>query len=258
MNKMKNPREKSPFGMPPDNIPDLDTEQMIEVDRAMIEDYKIGLIQMMENAGRNLARLARLAFLEGDARNKNVVILAGSGGNGGGALVCARHLHNAGATVNVHLSKDPETFKGVPEHQLSVLQNMQVPVSFTDDIPSFSVSNQIDMIIDGLIGYSLSGAPRGRAAGLIDQANAHAAPVLSLDAPSGLDATTGHVHDPAIKADATMTLALVKRGLRQNAPVVGDLYLADISVPPGLYSKYLGWRWVQFLHRTKLSALAKA
>ena len=62
---------------------------MIEVDRAMIEDYKIELIQMMENAGRNLAQLARERFLNGDPLRKNVVVLAGTGGNGGGALVCA-------------------------------------------------------------------------------------------------------------------------------------------------------------------------
>lgn len=55
-----------------------------------------------------------------------------------------------------------------------------------------------------------------------------------------MDTGTGRVYDPAINADATMTLALPKKGMRRNAFVVGDLYLADISVPPELYSKYLG------------------
>ncbi len=65
------------------DIPYLTTEQMIEVDRAMMEDYQIILIQMMENAGRNLADLARKRFLGGDAAEKRVAVLAGTGGNDG-------------------------------------------------------------------------------------------------------------------------------------------------------------------------------
>ncbi len=65
------------FDDPIGEVPDLDTEQMIEVDRAMIEDYEIELIQMMENAGRNLAHLARGRFLEGNPCGKRVVVLAG-------------------------------------------------------------------------------------------------------------------------------------------------------------------------------------
>ena len=80
----------------PHSVPYLTTEQMIEVDRAMMEDFKIELIQMMENAGRNLAHLARERFLEGDPRSRKVVVLAGTGGNGGGALVCARRLQTTG------------------------------------------------------------------------------------------------------------------------------------------------------------------
>ncbi len=68
----------------------VDTEQMIEVDRAMVEDFHINLIQMMENAGRNLAALGRERFLDGDPIGKCIAIMAGSGGNGGGALVAAQ------------------------------------------------------------------------------------------------------------------------------------------------------------------------
>jgi NAD(P)H-hydrate epimerase len=66
--------------------------------------------------------------------------------------------------------------------------------------------------------------------------------VLSLDVPSGLDATTGTSIDPAIDAAATMTLALPKEGLRVPGieRKVGDLYLADISVPPELYQRLFG------------------
>lgn len=78
-------------------IPYVTTVQMAEVDQAMIEDYHITLIQMMENAGRNLAHLARTRFLDGNPVGKNVIVLAGRGGNGGGSLVCARRLSTWGA-----------------------------------------------------------------------------------------------------------------------------------------------------------------
>ena len=91
------------------NIPYLTTEQMVEVDRVIIEAYKIELIQMMENAGRNLAHLARARFLGGKPTAKTVVVLAGTGGNGGGALVCARRLHNWGARVQVFSSTGNST-----------------------------------------------------------------------------------------------------------------------------------------------------
>ena len=61
-------------------IPFISTDQMREVDRAMIEDYGILLIQMMENAGRELANLARRRFLNGDPRGGKVLVLAGTGG----------------------------------------------------------------------------------------------------------------------------------------------------------------------------------
>jgi len=83
------------------SIPFITTSQMIEVDRLMVEKYDIKLIQMMENAGRNLADLALEMFLNNSNDNtKVVVILAGTGGNGGGALVCARHLHNTHAAYS--------------------------------------------------------------------------------------------------------------------------------------------------------------
>ncbi len=219
-------------------IPTLDTEQMIEVDRAMLEDYRIELIQMMENAGRNLAHLARERFFNGNPVGKQVLVMAGSGGNGGGVLVAARRLANWGAQVRVALGQIPEKMTPVPAHQLDILQRMAIsgakaPAQITD-----LEGKSFDLILDGLIGYSLKGAPYGLFGELIRFANVSSAPVLSLDTPSGTDTTSGTVYDPAVKAAATLTLALPKEGLfRQGVPEQsGELYLADISVPPELYS----------------------
>ena len=218
-------------------VPWITTAQMVEIDRAMIEDYGIALIQMMENAGRSLAQLARERFLRGDPRGKRVVVMTGTGGNGGGALVCARRLAGWGADVHVVVSRPDEAFTQVPGHQLAILRQMGVPIAVAGnaDPPLFA---EPTLIIDGLIGYSLQGSPRGTVADLIRMANAHAAPVLSLDVPSGVDADSGEIFDPAVRATATLTLALPKVGLRAPDAEghVGELYLADIGVPPSLYA----------------------
>ncbi len=217
-------------------VPYLTTEQMREVDQAMMQDVHIELIQMMENAGRNLAQLARVRFFDGDPRGKTVVVLAGTGGNGGGALVCARRLFNWGAQVQVFVTHPAENFTPVPAHQLDILQRMQVPIAQAEAI---SQAGNPALIVDGLIGYSLKGAPHGTVADLIRWANAQLAPILALDVPSGVDTTTGTAFDPAIQATVTMTLALPKAGLRASGieARVGELYLADISVPPSLYAE---------------------
>ncbi len=219
------------------DIPWLDTEQMIEVDRAMLEDYRIDLTRMMENAGRCLAVLARDRFLDGLPVGMPVVVLAGSGGNGGGALVAARRLHNWGASVQVRLAQAAGKMSTVPRQQLDILTRMGVDI-IADPVAQ-ALGDATSVIIDGLVGYSLKGSPYGATRDLIEMSNEHMAPVLALDTPSGVDAATGTVFDPAIRATATMTLALPKKGLREPsaAGFVGELYLADISVPPDLYAK---------------------
>ena len=74
---------------------------------------------------------------------------------------------------------------------------------------------------------------------MIEWANTSSASVLSLDTPSGLDLTTGTIHNPTIEADATLTLAMPKIGLfaEASSQYVGELYLGDISVPPSLYAE---------------------
>ena len=220
-------------------IPSLTTAQMIEVDRLMVEKYHIELIQMMENAGRNLADLALQRFLGSDVRNKQIIVLAGTGGNGGGVLACARHLHNWGARVSVVLTSQPAEYTGVTAHQLNVLECMKLALLASDVLDSHP---QFDLILDGIIGYSLKGAPRGKAAELIEWANRTGSPILALDTPSGLDLTTGKALSPTIRATATMTLALPKQGLLEPdaREYVGELYLADISVPPELYADAFG------------------
>jgi NAD(P)H-hydrate epimerase len=210
-------------------VPAITAEQMREVDRIAVEKFGLGVLQMMENAGRNLAESV-MDLLDG--ASKKVTILAGSGGNGGGGLCCARHLHNRGLEVQVVLGKEATTLKGAAHDQLRILQAAGV-----QPVASFQASDAIRrarVVVDALIGYSLRGAPQGRVAELIDLCNQHATRVLSLDVPSGLDATSGEAPGAVVYSTRTLTLALHKTGL---GDVPGELYLADIGIPPQVFEQ---------------------
>lgn len=216
-------------------VPALTTKQMVEVDRLMIVVYGISLIQMMENAGCNLAALTRNR-LDGHIIGRQIAVVCGAGNNGGGGLAAARHLSNWGAAISVFLAHPPERLKEIPHHQWNALAQLPVDRSVFDSNNPPDLS-RFDMLLDAVIGYGLQGSPRDPVAQLIQLMNGSGKPIIALDAPSGLDTTEGVPGDPCIKAAATMTLALPKTGLMTTAtrPVIGDLFLADISVPPSLY-----------------------
>jgi len=205
---------------------------MRRVDQLMVAAYGISVLQMMENAGRQLAALAR-RLLDGSVKDRRIMILCGAGNNGGGGMVAARHLHNWGARVQVQLATEPERLKDVPAHQWRTVRVLGLDAKATSDLA------QTDLIVDALIGYGLTGVPRPEMAGWIERANAARRPILALDTPSGLDVTTGIPSQPCVRASATLTLALPKIGLLAEParPHVGRLYLADIGVPPELYQQ---------------------
>jgi len=182
------------------DVPSITAAQMAEVDRIMTHDLGVDLLQMMENDGRHLADLARRRLLDGDASGQHIVVLAGLGGNGGGALCGARRLHGWGAHVQVLLAGEEGALAPATGRQLDILRRLGIPILGAAAAGDLGRSA---LVIDGLIGYGLAGAPRGALADLILWANGHGAPILALDVPSGLDATTGAIHEPAMRATAT-------------------------------------------------------
>lgn len=205
----------------------ISTDQMREVDRIAMELTGPNIVQMMENAGRNLFSLTVEKL--GDAwREAKIIVLAGTGGNGGGGICAARHLANHGANVRLCISSI-EGLVEVPAYQRRIYQNAGgIEISFEQ-----IETEKPDLIIDALIGYSLQSAPLGIARTLINWANRQHAPKLSLDVPSGIDSTSGEAPGEFIKADWTMTLALPKTGLLPS--VTGELYLADVGIPAETY-----------------------
>jgi NAD(P)H-hydrate epimerase len=204
-------------------------EQMAAIDALAEEKYGVQLIQMMENAGRQLASFA-VTMLGGKVMGREILVLCGPGNNGGGGMVAARHLHNWGADAQVVLAGDPDRLKGVPAQQWRTITALGL-VS-RQDIPAMP-----SIIIDALLGYGGSGDPRPPVSTWIEWANNSSVRVLSLDLPSGLDASSGKPGTPCIRAEATLTLAAPKTGLLTDAAkdYVGELYLADIGIPPEIF-----------------------
>lgn len=215
-------------------VPYVSASEMRAVDQAMVSMYGISVVQMMEHAGRLLAVLAVQEFFA--AGPGRVVVLAGSGGNGGGGLVCARNLANWGFEVTVVTSRPSSELRGLAALQFRIAQRMKLTSLAAQDVEELPSP---DLIVDALIGYGLDGPPQEQYARLIVLANADSAPVLSLDVPSGLDATTGEPLDPCIQADVTLTLALPKTAFQtdQGQARAGRLFLGDIGVPPSLYQE---------------------
>lgn len=142
------------------------------------------------------------------------------------------------------LGQPREQMRDVPLHQLSSLERIGVPVSGPPPLGEAERAlRSAELALDALIGYSLRGAPREPIASLIRAANASGTPILALDIPSGMNGDSGEAYEPTIRATATLTLALPKVGLLRPAARewVGELYLADISVPEAVYQR-LGLR----------------
>lgn len=210
-------------------VPAVTESQMREIDRIAIEETGPNLYQMMENAGRNLA-LAAIGMLGDNWREARVLVLAGSGGNGGGGICAARHLANRDVDVGVCLAA-PDRLGEVPSFQLKVFRNTAGTVVESGR----DAFDGVVLILDALIGYSLRGAPGGITADLIGWANESGVPILSLDVPSGVEATTGEVPGAAILPTNTLTLALPKTGL--DSAMAGNVILADIGIPGEVYRR---------------------
>jgi NAD(P)H-hydrate epimerase len=216
-------------------VPTVTAAQMREVDRIAIDETGPNLYQMMENAGRSLATFAM--ELLGSAWNRSeIVVLAGTGGNGGGGICAARHLANRGAAVTLCLAA-PLRLSSVTDWQYAFYRSTGGREIAASNLPASPA-----LIVEALVGYSLTGAPRGVFEELILWTNEAKAQVLSLDIPSGVDASTAAAPGSAVRATATLTLALPKAGLASDR--AGRLWLADIGIPAETYRRAgISFRW---------------
>jgi NAD(P)H-hydrate epimerase len=221
-------------------VPAISADQMREIDRLAIEDAGLSLLQMMENAGRALAQVTRdyTAPTASDAPEPGILIFAGRGNNGGGAIAAARNLRNWGLDPQIVLASPPGQLGEAAATQHHTLHRDGARAIWPG-APDFdehfsAMLENAAVVIDGLVGYGLRGALHGDVALLVDAILDQAPPlVISLDVPSGVEATSGDIYSTAIVATTTLTLALPKTGLIEGdaAAAVGDLLLADLGIP---------------------------
>lgn len=220
----------------------LTRQEMRELDRTTIEEYKIPGIILMENAGRNVAEEV-LKMIHGPRLIK-VVILCGKGSNGGDGFVVARHLHNRHIPVDVFLvARISDILKdGDAGTNLQILLHMKIPVREVPDTTGVTSAlkelDSYDIIVDALFGTGLSGEVREPFKTLIEGINNLNKPIVSVDIPSGLDCNNGNILGAAMKATKTVTFAASKRGfyLGDGPAHTGEVIVTDISIPKELLS----------------------
>ncbi|MBI4279755.1 MAG: NAD(P)H-hydrate dehydratase [Armatimonadetes bacterium] len=209
--------------------------QMAALDRRAIEEFGIPGLDLMERAGIAVARLANV--MRAGARRGPVIVLAGKGNNGGDGFVAARHLNAGGIETAVWLLGRPEEVKGDARAMLDRMAGAGIALHVVEDASDLRdrFASAV-LIVDALFGTGFRGPARGAAAQAIEAANAAGPPILAVDVPSGVDADTGQVEGPCVRAAATVTMALPKVGLLiyPGAEHAGRVYVSDIGFPPAV------------------------
>lgn len=208
--------------------------QMAEIDQSLDTAIGLSIVASTERAGLLIANHVRqlLETLSG----KRVLVLTGGGHNGADSLATARQLQSWGAEVVALLDQSRSELSPFTLQQLELAEQYGVR-----GFEPGALLPQADIVIDGLIGYGLEGAVLKEATRELIFASAqYKVPHLSIDIPSGLDATTGRATTPAYRASHTITLAYPKTGLvKQYSPaLVGELWIADVGIPPRWWQKY--------------------
>jgi NAD(P)H-hydrate epimerase len=194
----------------------------------------------MERAGLAVVSKINELFFQntGHKIQRKVIVLAGSGNNGGDGLVVARILHNQGKEVEVFLSAKPEDLKGDARINYEVAKKFGVRIYPIKKFLSHCASRitRHCVIVDALLGTGLSKEVRAPLSDAIEKVNKMSSPVVSIDIPSGISSDTGQIMGCAVKAQYTVSFGLPKRGhlLYPGAEYTGRLYIEDIGFPEKL------------------------
>ena len=211
-------------------------QQMREIDRTAIEEWKIPGVVLMENAGINVLSIMEDYF--GDMKGSNVTIISGKGNNGGDGCVVARHLKNRGGVPQIILLAEKEKIKGDARINLETVLKAGIEVFEVSNREMFNarirkIIKESDIIVDAILGTGLSEAVKGFYADVIEYLNELDTPIVSIDLPSGLFSDTGDIKGPSVMADLTVTLCLPKISLvtYPAAYFAGFVEIGDIGIP---------------------------
>jgi len=208
----------------------LTAQEAKEIDLKAREKLGIRTLVLMENAGRQIAQQAIKSY----KANDKIAIFCGKGNNGGDGLVAARHLLTYGIKPDVFLACKTSEVKNEARENLEILRKLKQKIFEVSDknLSEIKIS-KYGLIIDALLGVGLSGQVRGIYVDLIRLVNFSKAYILSVDIPSGLDATTGRIPGSCIKADETVSFVKGKLGmaLASGPKYCGKIVIADLGVP---------------------------
>jgi len=206
-----------------------------EMDRMTIHEIGIPGAVLMENAARGAAR----SFLEhfDPADGSSVLVICGSGNNGGDGYVAARYLSQAGLRVMVIVIGESGKISGEALLNLEIIRHMNLDIREAPDPEGWKkvrkYLKECDYIIDAILGTGLNSPVRGYYGQVIKEINSVLKPVMAIDIPSGLNADTGMVMGVAVRADLTVTFGYPKLGqvLFPGVDMVGRLVRIDIGIP---------------------------
>ena len=207
-----------------------DAEEMRAIDRWAIQERGVPSLDLMERAGAAVAHAVERLVPDGP-----VAVVCGKGNNGGDGLVAARLLRQAGRPVSILCTAPPEGFSGDTAANLARLEGEPpLQFAFAPRDASRAIS-EAAVVIDAILGTGASGAPHGSAEQAIAILNGSEAPVVSVDVPSGVEASTGVVAQIAVRAETTVTFHAAKPGLwiRPGKAHAGELQRVDIGIPRG-------------------------
>ena len=216
----------------------LDVKQSKSLDQKAQKEYALPGLILMENAGLRASEAA-LKMLK-KRKAKSVFIFCGPGNNGGDGFAAARHLLNHGLKVRVFLLSDSAKIKGDALVNYRIIQKMGVQIIALRKVPylkkASAALSKAGLIVDAIFGIGLNKAIGGFMEEVIAEINRAAVPVLSLDVPSGLCASTGKVFGCCVEADETVTFGALKKGFYkgQGPKKTGKVTVADISLPKAL------------------------
>jgi ADP-dependent NAD(P)H-hydrate dehydratase / NAD(P)H-hydrate epimerase len=244
-------------------LPLLDAEQMRAVDRWAIDEQGVPSLDLMERAGEAVCRAVEdlLQAVDDLVPNGPVLVVCGKGNNGGDGLVVARLLYEAGLEVTVLSTAPADEFSGDAATNLARLPDGP-PLQLLSEAggeqmdggsalrdggepsaagltaggqPLAALLDDAAVVVDALLGTGFEGAPRGVVAAAIEALHAVRAPVVSVDVPSGVDASTGAVSGMAVRATLTVTFHAAKPGLwvHPGKAHAGRVLTVDIGIPRG-------------------------
>ncbi len=217
-----------------------DSRTIRAVDAAAMRRFGLKGQVLMENAGRGVAEAVIKELFSFDCPKGRVSIIAGKGNNGGDGYVAARHLANRGVRAAVYSLARPGELKGDAGANARVWQKMggdTFTILSARDIKKHGEAiRRSCVVVDGIFGTGLSSPVKGFYSEVIGFMNGLGRPVVSIDIPSGVDASTGAVLGCAVRATVTATMAMPKIGLYQfpGREHAGRVEVVDIGVPRAL------------------------